>query len=488
MSEPNVFKTPSLEALSNIKEVKSNYTKEEFLSDSSKIIAFYLPQYHEVAENSEWWGQGFTDWVNVAKARKLFKDHYQPQIPEELGFYDLSNVSVIERQAQLAKSHDVFGFCFYWYWFNGRKILEAPIQLLRESDIDINYCVMWANDSWARTWDHNPKELLIEQTYPEGFEIPFINDLLDHWRDDRYIKVDGRPLLLIYRVLNFPNPNAILKNLRDASIRSFGEDPFIVGVDFYDIDSSATFGLDALVEFPPHKFWSAGNQLSLPETISEEFSGHIVDYKKVMMQSITRILPQNIKIFRTLVPAWDNSPRLGNRSVIIQNTDPKLFGRWLAALRQSARENHTKNENFIFINAWNEWAEGAHLEPDLLNRRAFLEQILITKQYPKNHNFADLNDLEMLLNIESRQKQTQAYFSAAYYQSSSSRIRKLGNHLYGFSPYLYRFLRLLFVTVLNLRNRQQFRRALVNFIFNLSPPVYRLLRSRFRRVKSRSRV
>jgi len=487
MHESDDFKTPSYQALSGVEEVRNSYSSEEFLLDASKIIAFYLPQYHEVKENSEWWGKGFTDWVNVAKARKLYVDHYQPQIPQELGFYDLSNIETIEKQAHLATSHGVHGFCFYWYWFNGRKVLEKPISLLRESHISINFCVCWANDSWARTWDHNPKEILIEQTYPDGFEKNFIADLLVYWEDDRYINIDGRPLLLIYRIASLPNPSINIQNLRTEAIKTFGKDPYIVGVDFYDIDTENTFGLDALVEFPPHKFWAAGNQISSPATTSTEFTGKFVDYKKVMVQSISRSLPKHSKVFRTIIPAWDNTARLGNRSVIIQNTNPVLFGRWLSALRQSNRENLQQNERLIFVNAWNEWAEGAHLEPDLLNGRAFLEQILKSQCYFNSINYLDLEDISRQFQVEIRNTHIQAYFSASYYQSSNSNLRKLGDRVYGFSPYLYRFVRKGFLIALNLRDVRSLRGATARFLFNLSPPTFRVIRFFFKRTRDKSR-
>ena len=487
MPKDKKFITPSYQALSGVEGVKNEYTSEEFLLDASRIIAFYLPQYHEVKENSAWWGNGFTDWVNVAKAPKIYDEHYQPQIPQELGFYDLSNIKTIEKQAQLATTHGIYGFCFYWYWFNGRKVLEKPISLLRHSQIQINYCVCWANDSWARTWDHNPKEILIEQTYPDGFEEKFIADLVTYWEDERYIKIDGRPLLIIYRVASLPTPAGNIQKLRSKAMEIFGHDPYIVGVDFYDLDTDNAYGLDALVEFPPHKFWATGNQMPNPETTSSEFLGKFIDYKKVMVQSISRSLPANCKVFRTIIPAWDNTARLGNRSIIIQNTNPVLFGRWLSALRQSNRENLQENERLIFVNAWNEWAEGAHLEPDQLNGRAFLEQVLKSKFYTVHSNYLDLKDLRRQFQIEIRDSQIQAYFSASYYQPSTSKIRRFGDRLYGFSPYLYRFARRVFLVGLNLRDSNSIRQALVRILFNVSPPIYKLIRKLVRSRRTNSR-
>jgi lipopolysaccharide biosynthesis protein len=475
MSDWEFPHTPSFEALSNSIGQK-DFTEEEFLKDASKIIAFYLPQYHEVVENSEWWGPGFTDWVNVAKAEKLFADHYQPQIPQELGFYDLTNPQVLERQAKLAGEHGVYGFCFYWYWFNGRRILEKPITILKDSNIDLNYCICWANHSWARTWDHNPKEILIEQSYLPGFEDQFIDDILQFWKDDRYIRVDERPLLLIYRVMDLPDPVENIKRMRDSSRSKYGLNPYIVGVDFYDIDESNTYGLDALVEFPPHKFWSAANEIPKPDSMSTGFLGKFIDYNRVVLQSLSRKMPDDVTIFRTLFPSWDNTARLGNRSVIIQNTDPRLFGRWLAGLRQSNRQTKEMNQNFIFINAWNEWAEGAHLEPDLKNGRQFLEEILKTQIYKKNFDYLNTHSFQKEIGMNHRIKKTQVYFSTSYYLGEDTKTRKMSIRIYNLSPYLYSFLRKMYVLFIALPSKNFITSQAKGILFNISPHLYRLLR------------
>ena len=167
--------------------------------DQSKLIAFYLPQFHRIPENSDWWGPGFTEWHNVVRARPNFEDHYQPHIPRELGFYDLTYVDVMREQAELASLFGIYGFCFHYYWFSGRRILELPVDNFLKSDIDINFCLCWANENWTRTWDGANDGILLEQKYAEGDETLFINSLIEAFSDSRYIKVNGKPLLVVYR-------------------------------------------------------------------------------------------------------------------------------------------------------------------------------------------------------------------------------------------------------------------------------------------------
>ncbi len=429
-------------------QLKSNYTPGEFLQDSSRIIAFYLPQYHEVAENSEWWGKGFTDWVNVAKARPLFEGHYQPHIPRDLGFYDASLESTLSSQVNLAKEYGLYGFCFYWYWFDGKRMLSAPIETFLKSDLNFPFCFCWANESWARTWDNNPSEILIKQVYSTGWQKKLIQDLAVYWMDNRYIKVDNRPLLLIYRAKIIPNYFESIKILRETSMELLGLDPYIVVVDFYDVTSASEFGADALVEFPPHKFWHEANQVDTPNEQVIDFEGRIIDYKKVIVQSITRQISKEETIFRTLMPSWDNTARIGKRAVIIQNTNPKLFKVWLDALRQFTRENRQPNTNFLFVNAWNEWAEGAHLEPDLYTELGYLNQIKKSKFFQKDCSYLSMDYMLESLELADDKINRNPYFSPKYYSSANTIKMKLASKIHIISPSLYRLLRRLYKSTL----------------------------------------
>ncbi|MBC7488883.1 MAG: glycoside hydrolase family 99-like domain-containing protein [Glaciimonas sp.] len=335
------------------------------IEDKSKLIAFYLPQYHRIAENSEWWGPGFTEWTNVVKAKPNYEGHYQPHLPRELGFYDLSNVEVMREQADLAKIYGIGAFCFYYYWFSGRRILENPIDNFFESNIDMDYCLCWANENWTRTWDGDSRSVLMEQKYLEKDPLDFIESLLKYFKDPRYIRVDGKPMLIVYRAKDIPNSEKVFDIWRNAAITAGFLGVHIVAVDFYDINRPDEVGADALVEFPPHKF--NGPQCvpdRLPKFINNDFSGGIVDYAKVMAQSANRLKP-DFTLYRAILPSWDNTARRQNTPTIIYGSNPELFSSWLSYLRTYTRNTfREKSDPFIFINAWNEWGEGCHLEPD----------------------------------------------------------------------------------------------------------------------------
>ena len=369
----------SFEVLSGLAPKSQTY---ELKQDSSTLIAFYLPQYHRVAENSEWWGPGFTEWTNVVKGKPNYQGHYQPHLPQELGFYDLSNVEVMREQAELATIYGVGAFCFYYYWFSGRRILEKPIDNFLNSDIDMPYCLCWANENWTRTWDGDTRSVLMEQKYLDSDPQAFIDSVLPHFRDTRYLKVDGKPMLVVYRAKDIPNVSRVFQLWRDA-VKSAGfPDLHIAAVDFYDIARPDEVGADALVEFPPHKF-NGLNSLPdrMPTIINHEFRGSMVDYAKVMAQSANRPVP-DFTLYRGVLPSWDNTARRQNTPTILHGSTPELFREWLNYIRSYTRENMSgRSDNFIFINAWNEWGEGCHLEPDQKYGLQYLEAVKSSSWY-----------------------------------------------------------------------------------------------------------
>ncbi len=366
---------PSFQALSQDRS-RAPHGDQGYLKDESRLIAFYLPQFHRIPENDEWWGPGFTEWTNVARARPNFPEHYQPHIPADLGFYDLSHIETMREQVELAKIAGVHGFCFYHYWFSGRRILEKPFDNFLASDIEFPFCLCWANENWTRTWDGDAKSVLLAQQYAEEDAPRLIESLLPAFQDKRYIRIKNKPLLVIYRIKEIPDPRQTIAAWRQRAHEAGLDGLYVAAVDFYDISHPDEVGADALVEFPPHKFNYPNNCPDYTPTISNpDFAGHLLDYRKMVLQSARRPTP-DFTLFRGIIPSWDNTARRQDTPTTVINSSPALFGAWLSYLRAYSRHVHTNRDaRFVFINAWNEWAEGCHLEPDVKNGHAFLAEI-----------------------------------------------------------------------------------------------------------------
>jgi hypothetical protein len=344
-------------------------------AQSPKCIAFFLPQFHEVQENNEWWGKGFTEWTNVKKAKPNFKGHLQPRVPVNSRYYDLSQDTEILDQIEMAKKACLGGFSFYFYWFNGRRILEKPLDSFMRLNKDFPFCITWANENWTKNWDGGNKEILLTQSYDSGFEKDLASDLAEIFHRPNYIRINNRPLFLIYRAKDLPNPRVQLKNIRYELQKLGIPDPYIAVIDFYDIRKPDEVGADALVEFPPHKFNNLQNRLSSAlEGVSDDFNGNVFDYRKAVAQSLSRKVP-NFTLFRSAMPSWDNTPRRQHDSTIFVKNTPAWFQFWLMILKEYTRRNLGPDEQFIFINAWNEWAEGAYIQPDSTAGTAYLDAI-----------------------------------------------------------------------------------------------------------------
>jgi lipopolysaccharide biosynthesis protein len=373
-SQPKIATDAAHTAISKLPE-PNQVDDVGIVCDRAKLIAFYLPQFHRIVENSDWWGPGFTEWTNVVKGKPNFEGHYQPHIPRDLGFYDLSHVEVMSEQAEYARLYGISGFCFHYYWFSGRRILERPMNNFLKSEIQMDFCCCWANENWTRTWSGDNKSILLEQKYVDGDEESFIQSLEEAFNDARYIRVQNKPMLVVYRVKEIPNPIVTIAKWRAEAIRLGLPGLHIVAVDFYDISDPREVGADALVEFPPHKFNFPQNQPDrMPELSNSNFSGGIVDYRKVALQSALREKP-NFTLYRAVAPSWDNTARRQNNPTILLNATPSIFGAWLRYIRCYTRLNSpSPEENMIFINAWNEWGEGCHLEPDIRWGLGYLEE------------------------------------------------------------------------------------------------------------------
>jgi len=344
-----------------------------------KILAFYLPQFHEILENNKWWGKGFTDWTNVKKAKPLFKGHEQPREPLNDNYYDLSNIEVMKWQSKIAQEHGVDGFCYYHYWFNGKKLLEKPLEnMLEDKEVTIPFCFSWANEPWARTWDGRDTDVLMAQSYGSEKEWKEHFDyLLQFFQDERYIKVDNKPMIVIYKTMHIPNVDKMCEYWENISKENGFDGLHIVetlnGMQSEPILKKST----AVVEFEPmytlnHRY-SFFNRI-IDKVISLAKGIQSKDYDRVWKSIVDRkILSRgDKKIYLGAFVGWDNSARKGKNGLIINNSTPEKFGKYFN--KQFNKMNNNES-SFIFINAWNEWAEGTYLEPDKKNKIDYLKKI-----------------------------------------------------------------------------------------------------------------
>jgi 2-polyprenyl-3-methyl-5-hydroxy-6-metoxy-1,4-benzoquinol methylase len=356
-----------------------------------KYIAFYLPQFHPIPENDEWWGKGFTEWTNVTKAQPLFTGHQQPHLPTELGFYDLRVREVQHQQIALAKAHGIDAFCFHYYWFGGKRLLERPVlDFLADPKADIEFCLCWANENWTRKWDASEHEVLMEQTYSPENDIAFIDSVIPFFRDPRHLRVNGAPALVVYRPQHMPDARATAERWR-AHCREAGiGEIHLIAALTHGNDDFEQFGFDAGVEFPPHNVHTSPRRppQNLVDKVDaqEPLTGIIWDYGEVARSFIVQDHTGR-RVYRGVFPAWDNTARVGTRAVIIQGGTPGNYERWLDATSHRTVAERAPGERLVFINAWNEWAEGCHLEPCREFGRDFLEA---TRRVKTGHSTADV--------------------------------------------------------------------------------------------------
>jgi len=348
-----------------------------------RAIAFYLPQFHPTPENDRWWGKGFTEWQNVVKAKPLFPGHYQPHLPADLGFYDLRVPETRQAQADLAKEYGIYGFCYYHYWFHGTRLLERPFQeVLASGKPDFPFCLCWANENWTRRWDGQEQEILMKQTYSEDDDRNHIKWLIQAFRDKRYIRINGKPIFLVYSATKLPYPLKTAAIWREEVKKHGIEDIFLCKVESIHEprNNSTSIGFDAAIEFQPDTFhlgfplkrgiyWEILRKLWLSPMIYA--TNPIYDYKRIVERMLQKPSP-SYKRFPCITVSWDSTPRYKNRAVIFDNSTPELYGKWLKEVIRKYIPAHPE-EGLVFINAWNEWGEGNHLEPCEKWGRAYLE-------------------------------------------------------------------------------------------------------------------
>jgi lipopolysaccharide biosynthesis protein len=356
-------------------------------SNISRLIALNLPQFHPIPENDEWWGKGFTEWTNVTKAKPLFNGHYQPHLPADLGFYDLRLPEAREAQAAMAREYGVYGFCYYHYWFNGRRLLERPVADIGASGRpDFPFCLCWANENWTRVWDGGEREILMKQVYSGEDDLNHIRSLLPIFNDSRYITVDSRPLFVVYKASLLPNPKRTTDAWRCEASANGLPGLYLVRIEstHEEVTNPLDLGFDAALEFQPRwklldglrRFRQHWWERRRPGTANRAFINHgIYSYDDLVERAIGMDLP-SYPFIRTVCPGWDNTPRRKRSGIILQESTPEAYERWLAFVIQQTKANQLDlacHQNLVFINAWNEWGEGNHLEPCQKWGRAYLE-------------------------------------------------------------------------------------------------------------------
>lgn len=336
------------------------------------LVAFYLPQFHTIPENDEWWGKGFTEWRNVTRALPQFEGHHQPKLPGDLGFYDLRNPEVMREQARLAREYGISAFCFYFYWFGGKTLLETPLRnWLNDKSIDLKFCLCWANEKWSRTWDGRGDQILINQTHGPEDDIAFIEHVAEYMRDSRYLRVDGKPILVIYRPGLLPDVKGTTERWRKWCHSAGIGDIHLIYVQSFEQPSPDTIGFDGAVEFPPN-LCNAGSVASSQALINQDFEGEINDWRHVA-KYFTENSRANYLLYKGVNPGWDNQARRPGHGRTLLYSSPRGYHDWLRHCICSDGLTHAPSRP-VFINAWNEWAEGAILEPDARLGYAFLHQ------------------------------------------------------------------------------------------------------------------
>jgi lipopolysaccharide biosynthesis protein len=351
-------------------------------------IAIHLPQFHPIPENDTWWGKGFTEWTNVTKAKPLFKGHYQPHLPADLGFYDLRVPEVRMQQAELAKQSGIYGFCYYHYWFNGKQVLQRPVEeLLKSGQPDFPFMLCWANENWTRAWDGGEKQILLKQEYSAEDDKKHFSCLLPFFKDERYIRVNNKPVFCIYRASLFPDIKKTIATWRQLAsaeglelylccFHSLGEKK----------EDPQKYGFDGAIQFPP--FGIIDSDATKPDGITfqrlqRSFVNRIrnqwnslfakanyIAYDDLIEHDLKKF-PPSYKLFPAVTPGWDNTARR-KRPTIVRGSSPQKFGYWVQQ-KLKRFQPYSDEENFLFINAWNEWAEGNHLEPCQKWGSAYLE-------------------------------------------------------------------------------------------------------------------
>lgn len=349
----------------------------------ARVIAFYLPQYHPIPENDAWWEPGFTEWTNVGRAKPLFAGHWQPRLPGELGFYDLRVPETRWAQAELARAHGIEGFCYWHYWFAGKRLLERPFnEVVSSGEPDLPFCVAWANQTWTGVWHGAPDRILQEQTYPGlADHQAHFQALLPAFQDERYIRVGGKPLFVIFDPLHLPAAPETLNVWRELADKAGLPGLHVLAL-FHGAtpEYAAGMGFDGCIEACATRVRDmhqvSGRRDKIIDTLAHFVRGgprDVYEYRDAMRYFLNESA-RTANVHPSIVPGWDNTPRSGLRGVVLKNATPELFRQHVQEAQALVRHKPPE-ERLIFIKSWNEWAEGNYMEPDAVYGRAFLETL-----------------------------------------------------------------------------------------------------------------
>lgn len=346
--------------------------KKHGLTRPPILLAFYLTQFHAIPENDKYWGKGFTEWQQLSKGMPRFPAHYQPRIPRDLGHYNLTNIESMRAQVEIARAAGIGGFAFYYYRFGDRRLLEKPLEQFLTSDLDMPFVLIWANESWTNAWADSPQSILLNQTYDAESEDLMLDDFFRHFSDRRYIRLSGgRPLLIVYDPRSVPEPRASVARWRWRLADKCGVEPLIFMAQTFGETDPRVYGCDGALEFPPHKLMDRVSCRPAFDAYSKAYSGRIINYDDFVAASLHES-DAGYPLIKTVVPSWDNEARYPNRGITLESISPGKYEAWLRTLITRAMESPTFDTAIVAINAWNEWAEGAYLEPDVYFGSAFL--------------------------------------------------------------------------------------------------------------------
>jgi len=354
------------------------------MNTKARVIAYYLPQFHPIPENDEWWGKGFTEWTNVGKAKPLFKGHYQPRIPADLGYYDLRVSETREAQAEMARAAGIEGFAYWHYWWAGKRLIERPfIEVLNSSKPDFPFCLSWANETWSGIWLGNPNKILMEQTYPgkDDYEKHFYA-ILDAFHDKRYIRVNGKPLFIVYRPLNIPDGKAFIELWNNLAIKNG-----LTGIHFVGVSSNPDGQMDKILDIgfngvntiglsDAHKKIEGKLMQKIRLKLMVKVGGLLLNryrYEDIVKNIFTRY-DKLENVYPSILPQWDNSPRSGRRSMIYTGSTPEIFKTHISECLEIINKKEDEHK-IVFLKSWNEWAEGNYVEPDLVYGHGYLDAL-----------------------------------------------------------------------------------------------------------------